>query len=75
MPSIFNGAALREKRESRNMTREQLAVRLDRSAMSVVRYELGMADPPLRVAAHMAQILGVSVFDLLHDLPGAAVAQ
>lgn len=43
------GRRLRHCRETRNQTREQVAVAVDRSASAVAMWELGYSSPPHRV--------------------------
>ena len=61
----FQGNTLRRRRESADLTREQVAVRTRRSAQSVMAYELGHVCPPLPVIERLAAAVGCSVADLV----------
>ncbi|MGI8707949.1 MAG: helix-turn-helix domain-containing protein [Actinomycetota bacterium] len=67
MPSHFSPTNLRALREEAGVTRERLAVELDRSYPSVAGYERGTTAPPTQVLEQIATVLGVSPGDLFVD--------
>jgi len=64
---------LRELREDKGLTRDELAVRAGTSSHSIVKMELGLRYPSLELAWRVAQALGCKVDSLLQpptkDLP------
>jgi transcriptional regulator with XRE-family HTH domain len=71
MPSVpsrrfrFDGSRLRAVRESRGLTREELAVRMPCSVSRISHAELNYHTPHIEVLAELAAALGVRVDDLL----------
>jgi transcriptional regulator with XRE-family HTH domain len=64
-PYRFDHARLRAIRESKQLTREELAARLHCSVSRVAHVELGYTEPGVSKAAEFAAALGVRVDDLL----------
>lgn len=58
---------LRDARERRGLTREQLAVRAEISTSTIARIELNDHLPGAAALARLADVLGVSVHDLLPE--------
>ncbi len=58
-------ARLRELREQKGMTREQVAVSAHTSSHSVAKLEQGTRAPSLELAWRIAQALGCSLDDLV----------
>lgn len=63
----WNGARQRTLREAAGLSREWLAIKIDRTAETVQAYELGRARPSLEAAYRIATELGVSIPDLLDE--------
>lgn len=63
----FSGRALCQHRTRLGWRYEHLAVRINRSAAAVRMYECGRANPPVDVAAQMADALGVPLDALLDE--------
>lgn len=63
----FSHQRLRELRQARSISREQLAVSVGRSYPSIHHYESGGTVPSIDVAEKLADALGVSVTDLFED--------
>ena len=61
----FNAAGLKEIRQRRGVTRENLGDAVGRSAESVRQWELGRCEPKERVLPLIARHLGVSIETLL----------
>lgn len=59
------GPRIRELRSERGMTLDQLASRAGISASHLSRLERGQAEPSFRVAAAIADQIGVSLSDLI----------
>lgn len=62
---IFRGDRLREIRERRNLTQDDLNTRLGFGSTQVYRYETGKADPSPEVLVRLAQELEITVDYLL----------
>lgn len=62
---ILRGDRLRQIREVRGLTQEELADRLEIGQSQLARYEAGKADPSLEVVARFARVLDVSTDWLL----------
>ncbi|GAA5000358.1 hypothetical protein GCM10023317_32190 [Actinopolymorpha pittospori] len=58
------GAAL-DRRETAGLSTTQLAAAIGRTTYTVASHERGRRQPPTDVAAHMAELLAVSVDDQL----------
>jgi transcriptional regulator with XRE-family HTH domain len=63
----FSGAKLRKAREAAGLRREHIAVATERSADSVVSWELGRARPSMDALTRLAACLDVAVGDLFDD--------
>ena len=74
-PFRFDPRIVRAVRESRGITREQLAVRLGYSVAVIAQFELGYRVPSLTKAAEFADALGIRLDDLLAINDTTAVAQ
>ncbi|WP_432542324.1 hypothetical protein [Kineococcus sp. SYSU DK002] len=61
----FAGKRCAELRRGMRMRREELAYRINRSNWSVIEYELERKQPPLAVAATIADVMGVPLDELL----------
>lgn len=61
------GRRIRERRIARGLTLEQLAAQVDRAASQVSAIENGKREPRLPLLRALAQVLGVTVDDLLRD--------
>lgn len=59
------GHNIKKFRESQNLSRRQLAERINRSARQLQKYESGETAPPLETIGLLAEELGVDVCDLL----------
>ena len=59
------GHNIRKFRESQNLSRRQLAERINRSARQLQKYESGETAPPLETIGLLAEELGVDVCGLL----------
>lgn len=62
---ILRGDRLRQVREIRGLTQEDLADRIDIGQSQLARYEAGKADPSLEVVARFSRELAVSTDWLL----------
>jgi transcriptional regulator with XRE-family HTH domain len=67
----FSARRLRDARKGSGLSRERAAVAAGLSASTVFRYEEGTAQPRVDIAARLADVLGVTLADLL-DAPQAA---
>ena len=63
----FSHQRLREIRQERDISREQLAVSVGRSYPSIHHYESGGTVPSIAVAERLAEALGVPVSDLFEE--------
>ena len=63
------GQRMRSRREALSISPEQMADKIGVSRPTVVRYELDTKTPPLMVAKSIAEVLGVTVDDLLNGGP------
>jgi transcriptional regulator with XRE-family HTH domain len=61
---VFDGAKLRELRESKEMTLAELGELVGKSAPDVSRYERGLVVPSADVLFKLADALGVKTDDL-----------
>ncbi|WP_367324807.1 helix-turn-helix domain-containing protein [Streptomyces sp. HUAS ZL42] len=68
MALAFCGPRLRDQRRLAGITAAQLAARVGRSTSSVLAYEVGAVQPPLTVAAGLADALSVHLDLLLVDV-------
>lgn len=67
----FSGQRLLELRTAANIKRERLAVDVDRSFSSIVKWERGENTPTVADVGRIAEALGVGVEELFDDLPAA----
>jgi transcriptional regulator with XRE-family HTH domain len=63
------GRRLREARVRRQYSQAQLAKMMDLDVHRYVRYELGQLEPPIGSIKLLCAMLGVSLSDLIGDLP------
>ena len=70
MDNYVTGAAIRNLRESRRMTQEELAARIHVSSKAVSKWETGRGFPDVSLLEPLAAALGISVIELLS---GAAI--
>jgi transcriptional regulator with XRE-family HTH domain len=70
----FDGTSARRRREALGLRREEVAVRLRRSAESIAAYESGKVDPPASIVAQLADALSCDpgVLFTVEPLVGAA---
>ncbi len=59
------GEVIRKYRKKRNMTQEEMAVRLDVTAPAVNKWETGNSMPDITLLAPIARLLQVSLEELL----------
>lgn len=64
-PAATIGEQIRSRRQSKEMSQEQLAVAAETTARSIGTYERGECVPPLDVADKIAVALGCGVGELL----------
>lgn len=65
MDPYVTGTAIRQFREKQNMTQSQLAQRLCVSDKAVSKWETGNGYPDITLLEPLAQVLGISVIELL----------
>jgi ribosome-binding protein aMBF1 (putative translation factor) len=70
----FSGQRLRALRVAAGVSREQLAVLVDRSYGVEVRWEVGTAVPDANDIGRIAHVLGVAVEEFYDEVPAGAVA-
>ena len=63
------GAFISEKRKALGMTQKELAEKLFLSDKAVSKWERGLSLPDVSVLMPLAQVLGVTVAELLEGLP------
>lgn len=68
MARQFSGVRLRELRIQRHLRREHLALRIDRTATTIMGYELGRRLPTAPMLGALADALGCQVDDLFADV-------
>jgi DNA-binding XRE family transcriptional regulator len=61
----FDGVRFRQLREDRKISREAIALTIDRSFTTVAAYEGGRIAPSLTAAAALASALGVQIDELM----------
>ncbi|OCA82760.1 helix-turn-helix domain-containing protein [Pseudobacillus wudalianchiensis] len=66
MNSENMAAFIRERRKSKNMTQRELAERLNITDKAVSKWERGLSYPDISILSSLADILGVSVSELLN---------
>lgn len=64
VPRRFSGDAMRKLREAADLSLEQLAIKLGKSAFTVRDYELGRTNPTVQALADMADALDCNMSDL-----------
>jgi len=69
MPEIHFSNNLKRYRVRLGLSKEQLAKRLGVSGVTIGYWESGKHDPRLSKLKHIADVLGVTVYDLLFDEP------
>jgi transcriptional regulator with XRE-family HTH domain len=62
---MIDGKRLRQIREERGLTRDELAEKVDIGPMQIMRYELGQSDTTGDSLARIAKALGISTDYLL----------
>ncbi|MCL1599155.1 MAG: helix-turn-helix domain-containing protein [Actinomycetia bacterium] len=62
------GTNIRNARRAKGMSTTQLGYHLDRTAQTIHAYESGSIVPPLPVVQQLAEILDVSIDDLVADV-------
>jgi transcriptional regulator with XRE-family HTH domain len=67
MAVLFNGPRLRDQRRLAGLTAAELARYLGRTEASVLAYETGRVQPPIKVAAAAADALALPLDSLLLD--------
>ncbi|WP_416978664.1 helix-turn-helix transcriptional regulator [Streptomyces sp. T028] len=67
MARHFSGQRLREARTAAGLSPEQLALNVGRSFHTISAYERGLAQPPICVAARLADAVGRCIEDLLDE--------
>lgn len=65
MNKYVTGAAIRQLRDSRGLTQEQLAARLHVSSKAISKWETGRGLPDISLLEPLAEALGVSLIELL----------
>ena len=66
MNTYVTGAAIRQRREDRNMTQAELAGQLGVSSKTVSKWETGKGLPDITLLQPLAQALGISVIELMN---------
>lgn len=69
--TTFTGLRIRELRDRRGDTREELALRSRTHPTSLARIERGQGNPSLSTLTQIASALGTTVADLVRDVPCA----
>ena len=64
---FFCGPRMREIREERELSPEEVAVATGRSSSSILDYETGDQCPPPHIVEKIAALLRVEVFDLFEE--------
>lgn len=75
MDSKKTGQLIAEQRNALGLTQKQLAQRLHISDRTISRWERGVGFPDLSLLEPMADLLGLSVLELLHGEPDQQPAQ
>ncbi len=63
------GARVRQCREHRQWTQEDLAERADLDRSYIAGIEAGLRNPSVKALARIARGLGITLSDLLHEVP------
>lgn len=66
------GAAMKSRREALGLSQSELARRAGVAGQLVWRYEHGRAEPSLSLLAKVAEVLSVTIDDLLREAQAAA---
>ncbi|WP_380161552.1 helix-turn-helix domain-containing protein [Kineococcus sp. R86509] len=61
----FDGKQMAARRRRLALTREAVGIGVGRGYQSIVDYELGRTQPPLKVAVAIAELLGLELTDLI----------
>ena len=61
------GSRIKEIRTNKNISREQLAVKLEISIHTLTKYEQGQREPNIDMLNKIAEALSCSTYDLLYD--------
>ena len=69
MNTYVTGAAIRQLRESRNLTQAALAEQIGVSSKTVSKWETGKGLPDISLLQPLAQALGVSILELMNGEP------
>ena len=69
MNTYVTGAAIRQRRESRNLTQAALAEQIGVSSKTVSKWETGKGLPDISLLQPLAQALGVSILELMNGEP------
>ena len=69
MNTYVTGAAIRQLRESRNLTQAALAEQIGVSSKTVSKWETGKGLPDISLLQPLAQALGVSILELMTGEP------
>ena len=69
MNTYVTGAAIRQLRESRNLTQAVLAEQIGVSSKTVSKWETGKGLPDISLLQPLAQALGVSILELMNGEP------
>lgn len=69
MDRYVTGAAIRDLREAKGMTQEELAARVHVSGKAVSKWETGRGFPDVSLLEPLAKALGLSVIELLSGEP------
>jgi DNA-binding XRE family transcriptional regulator len=70
----FDGEKFRAARERADIAREVCALKIGRKYPTIAAYEDGRVQPPITVAAALADLVGVDLDELLSRAPVAVAA-
>ena len=65
MDKYVTGSVIRKLRENKNMTQEELALKIHVSSKAISKWETGQGFPDISLIESLAQALGISVIELL----------
>ena len=66
MNTYVTGAAIKQRRESKNLTQAELAERIGVSSKTVSKWETAKGLPDISLLQPLAQVLGISVIELMN---------
>ena len=66
MDSYVTGTTIKQLRESRNLTQEELAAKIGVSSKAVSKWETGKGLPDISLLQPLAEALGISVIELMN---------